>query len=359
MCYKMWKMANQVALFNHKGGVSKTTTSFNLGWMLAEQGHRVVLVDADPQCNLSGLVLGFRGEREFENFYAQETQRNIRAGLAPAFESQPKAIQAVDCVPVAGRDGLFLLPGHIGLSEYEVTLGIAQELSATLQALQNLPGAISYLLELTAAAHKADIVLIDLNPSLSSINQNLLMSSDFFLVPASPDYFSLMAMESLAKVLPRWHAWSERAKSSQVLAEATYPYPKKTPRLLGTVIQKFRPRRGAPTIGFQAWIDSISEKVQTRLYPELERLGMTLKLEDYQAVDGLWPSLCLSQIADFNTLIAKSQDASTPVFALTDAQLGSVGTVLLAEQGKREEFRSDFSDLATKVVNLTSHACCP
>ena len=51
-------MAIQVALFNHKGGVSKTTTSFNLGWMLAEQGHRVVMVDADPQCNLSGLVMG-------------------------------------------------------------------------------------------------------------------------------------------------------------------------------------------------------------------------------------------------------------------------------------------------------------
>ena len=166
----MWKMANQVALFNHKGGVSKTTTSFHLGWMLAEQGHRVVLVDADPQCNLSGLVLGFRGESEFEKFYAQETKRNIRAGLAPAFESQPKAIEAVDCVPVDGRDGLFLLPGHIGLSEYEVTLGIAQELSATLQALQNLPGSFAYLLELTAAAHKADIVLIDLNPSLSSIS---------------------------------------------------------------------------------------------------------------------------------------------------------------------------------------------
>ena len=52
-------MATQVALFNHKGGVSKTTTSFNLGWILAEHGHRVIMVDADPQCNLSGLVMGF------------------------------------------------------------------------------------------------------------------------------------------------------------------------------------------------------------------------------------------------------------------------------------------------------------
>ena len=352
-------MAIQVALFNHKGGVSKTTTAFNLGWMLAEQGHRVVLVDADPQCNLSGLVMGFRGESDFENFYATETKRNIRAGLTPAFESQPKAIEAVDCLSVKGRDGLFLLPGHIGLSEYEVTLGIAQELSATLQALQNLPGSISYLLELTAKRHDADIILIDMNPSLSSINQNMLMSSDFFLVPASPDYFSLMAMESLSKVLPRWHTWSDRAKTSPALADATYPYPKKTPRLLGTVIQKYRPRKGAPTIGFKKWIDSINERVQTRLYPSLHPLGMTLEPEAYKSVEGLWPDLCLSQIADFNTLIAKSQESNTPVFALTDAQLGSVGTVLRAERGKRDEFRNDFTELATKIDKLTSHESCP
>ena len=89
----MW--ATRIALFNHKGGVSKTTTTFHLGWMMASKGHRVVLVDADPQCNLSGLILGFKGEAEFENFYERESERNLRAGLAPAFESQPKAVEAV------------------------------------------------------------------------------------------------------------------------------------------------------------------------------------------------------------------------------------------------------------------------
>ena len=51
-------MAKRIALFNHKGGVSKTTTTFNLGWMLAQMGNRVILVDGDPQSNLTGLVLG-------------------------------------------------------------------------------------------------------------------------------------------------------------------------------------------------------------------------------------------------------------------------------------------------------------
>ena len=346
-------MAKRIALFNHKGGVSKTTTTFHLGWMLSQKGYRVVIVDTDPQCNLSGLVLGIHGEAEFETFYQSESGRNIRAGLAPAFESQPRAIEAVDCVPVTGRDGLFLLPGHIGLSEYEVTLGIAQEISGSIPTLWNLPGSLSYLLDVTAEHHDAHYMLIDMNPSLSSINQNLLMTSDYFIIPSSPDYFSVMAIESLSAVIPRWHALSERLKANPNLKTTTYPYPNKNPKLLGTIIQRFRPRKGAPTIGFQKWIDTINARVSNQLIPSLTPLGMLLSEDKYQEIDGLYPNLCLSQIADFNTLIAKSQDYQTPIFSLTDEQLAHVGTVLETDQAKMREFEELFAILADRVITLT------
>ena len=144
-------MVKKIAMFNHKGGVSKTTTTFHLGWMLAAKGQRVLLADADPQCNLTGLVLGDDDSGNgFEHWYEVEQDRNLKAGLAPAFDSLPRMMEPVDCYPIPQREGLFLLPGHIGLSEYEVTLGIAQELSASIQTLQNLPGAPSYLLDITA-----------------------------------------------------------------------------------------------------------------------------------------------------------------------------------------------------------------
>src|SRR5699024_8682474 len=162
-----------IALFNNKGGVSKTTTAFNLGWMLAEQGKRVVLVDADPQCNLTGMVMGFSSHTDLEDFYSQEPTRNIKAALRPAFESQPVPLKPVECIKVADREGLFLLPGHVGLAEYEVQLGLAQELTGSIQALQNLPGAIRHLYTITAEAADADYVILDLSPGLGSINQNI------------------------------------------------------------------------------------------------------------------------------------------------------------------------------------------
>jgi chromosome partitioning protein len=62
-------MSPIISLFNHKGGVSKTTTAFNLGWALAGRGKQVLIVDADPQCNLTGTVLGFDGISDFADFY--------------------------------------------------------------------------------------------------------------------------------------------------------------------------------------------------------------------------------------------------------------------------------------------------
>lgn len=350
-------MAKRIALFNHKGGVSKTTTTFNLGWMLAEKGHRVILVDADPQCNLTGMVLGYGGPTALEDFYEKESERNLRDGLAPAFESRPEPLKAVDCFPVKGQYGLFLLPGHIGISEYEVTLGIAQELSGSIQTLQNLPGSITRLLDLTSERHEADYVLIDLNPSLSSINQNLLMTSHCFIVPTNPDYFSAMAVQSLARVLPDWYKWAKRASELPVLQQAVYPFPQVTPKLLGTIVQNYRPRGGSPASAFQTWIDRINESVSGELFPELTKIGMALGQSMYEThkVNGF----CLAKIPDFNSLIAKSQEHQTPVYALTPQQLRQGGAVLATTVKSRDQFREIFSGMADKIVSLVAHVDSP
>src|SRR4051812_7446558 len=244
-------MAKTICLFNHKGGVSKTTTAFNLGWMMAIKGKRVLLADFDPQCNLTGMVMGFKGVDDLAAIYTGTPPNNIKDGLAPAFESQPRQIAPVQCVEVPGNNNLFLLPGHIGLAEYETTLGIAQELSGSLLALRNMPGSIRYLLDATAAKYEAEYVFVDMSPSLGPMNQNLLMTGDYFIVPLHPDYFSSMALDSLAKTLPRWKAWAVTAYSIDVLRSADYPFPEPHASFIGAVVQKYRPRSGKASSAFQ------------------------------------------------------------------------------------------------------------
>lgn len=349
-------MTAQICLFNHKGGVSKTTTAFNMGWMLAEKGKRVLLVDCDPQCNLTGMVLGFKGSTELPKLYKSKGINNIRDGLAPAFESRPSQLVPVKCQAVNGQPNMVLMPGHIGLAEYEVTLGIAQELSGSLVTLQNLPGSLRHLFQITAAKEKIDFIIIDMSPSLGAINQNLLMTSEYFLVPMAPDYFSVMATDSLASVMPKWKSWAVQAQVSPVLRKATYPFPVIYPKFLGTVVQKFRIREGqTPSAAFKKWIDEIEQGVKTKLLPALKASGMLLPPSAYTKAH-CGGGKALLQMSDFNGLIALSQKHKVPVFALDDQQLEQTGIVLARTKKSMGNFRTLFSDGADRILTLISHA---
>ena len=348
-------MAKQIALFNHKGGVSKTTTAFNLGWMLAKKGKKVILADCDPQCNLTGMVLGFKDAWDFASMKSKDV-RNIRDGLAPAFESRPALINPVICESIKGQPNMHLLPGHIGLAEYEVTLGIAQELSGSLVTLQNLPGSLHYLFCKTAEKYDADFILVDMSPSLGPINQNLLMTSDYFIVPMMPDYFSAMATDSLASILPKWSAWAREAKKLKVLKDAIYPFPDKTPKFLGMILQKFRPGRGKiPAVAFQNWIDQIKKGVEEKLIPVLRERDMLLPEKVYKKI-GFQIDQPLLQMAGFNSLIALSQKHKAPIFDLTDEQLERRGSVLEITRESMLRFRDLYDKGADRIIKLIEHA---
>ena len=348
-------MPVQIALFNHKGGVSKTTTCFHLGWMLAEKGKSVLLVDCDPQCNLTGMTLGFKDESELQAVYESKGKvRNIRDGLAPAFESRPELLKPVVCEDIPGRPGMYLLPGHIGLAEYEVTLGIAQELAGSLVTLQNLPGSLRYLFDKTAKSIGADIIIVDMSPSLGAINQNLLMTSDYFIVPMTPDYYSVMAVDSLAKVLPRWKGWADQARKNSTLAEASYPFPQVTPKFLGTVIQNYNVRKGKPASAFQKWIDKLNDGVRDNLVPTLKDKDMMLDDGIYQSC-GIEAGDAILQVSDFNSLIAASQKHQTPVFALRDEQLEQTALVWKQTKTSMGKFRESFGKAADVISGLLEH----
>jgi len=145
-----------ISFFNHKGGVGKTTTTFSLGWALADQGKKVLLVDGDPQCNLTGTVLGFDGDNDFEKFYLSHPRADINTCMSPVFNSRPHELNPGELVETK-REGLYLFMGHIDLADNESQLAVAISTGAALPALKNLPGSLCALIRMTA---KKNIILI-------------------------------------------------------------------------------------------------------------------------------------------------------------------------------------------------------
>lgn len=348
--YPIINMAKRIALFCHKGGVSKTTTTFNLGWMLADRGHKVLIVDADSQCNLTALVMG---EDKFEDFYKTGNLHNIKDALTPAFKSKAMLVEAVECF-TPSNSNLFLLPGHLGLSEYETTLSFAQTSPEAIFTLQNIPGAFSFLFAETAKKYEIDYILIDMSPSLGSINQNLLMTSDYFIIPTSPDYFSIMAIDSMSMVLPKWAIWADKFMSMDILTqEALYPLPIVKPRLLGAVVQRFSRRYGEATQQFQHFIDGINDRISGKLFPELVKKGMCFPQEHYDEILGK-NNIFLAKLPDFASLTPLSQKYNKAIFALEDCDIGQSGVVLDNLQKKQKNIKQTFSQFADYIQQLTT-----
>lgn len=345
--------AKKIAMFNHKGGVSKTTTTFNLGWKLSEQGKKVLIIDSDPQCNLTGLCLSLTHDANFEDFYEQSGVSNLKSALDPVFSGNPNPLVAANCYQFPNRDGLFLLPGHINVSEFDVPISIAQELTGSLRLVQNVPGAINELINLTSERYGFDYILIDMSPSVSAMNANLLMLSDYFIVPCSPDYFCNMAISSLTSVLPAWNATYSTIKNHPAFGDALYKFPTTTPKFIGTIQQRYRPRNGEPVKSFQAWIDIINKNVIQNLVPALRHSNMIIDENLFREVAVPDEPYNLVNISDFNSLIAQSQAYNTPVFRLDDEQIGQAGQVLENMKASRDRFNETFEALGRAVIGLT------
>ncbi len=343
-------MAILISLFNHKGGVSKTTTTFNLGWALADLGKKVLIVDGDPQCNLTGTVLGYNGHLDFEEFYNTYPDSDLNTCLEPSFKGLQKALQPATIISTNNKN-LFLLAGHIDLAENESQLAVALRTGSAIPALQNLPGSVTHLIRITADSKDIDFVLLDMSPSVGALNQCFLMGSDYFIVPTCPDYYCDQAIRSLARVLPKWN--DEIEKTSFRDTSLSYPLKEKPPQFIGTVSQRYRPRGGKPAASFQSWIDRIKDTTNTQLVPALSKMNMVISKAKFNAASTDDTPYNLANISDFNSLIAQSQKHNVPVFALSDNQIEQSGAVLETMKKNRQIFKKNFNKLAETVVDLT------
>ena len=336
-------MSKRIVFFNHKGGVSKTTTVYNLGWKLAEKS-KVLIVDGDPQCNLTSLIL----RDNFDKYYSDDETKNqnIKDGVEPAFSGRPVPISNVKCITADRNRNLFLMAGHANLAEYDASLTFAQTSNNAIATLQNLPGAFNELMELCEKEYDIEYTLIDLNPGLSAINQNLFLNSDYFVIPANPDPFSIMAIETLSTVLPRWGHWKNSA--TELFSNSAYSLRNGMPKFIGTIIQRFNIRNGKAAKPYRDNIDEIKTKVRNVLVPKLSVANMLISPNKYLDQD-----FCLEEIPDFGGLLPKSFEAGVPVYALDDGDINETGIVLDGLKSKSKDLNDKITSMATKIKVMT------
>jgi chromosome partitioning protein len=175
----------RIALMNQKGGVGKTTTTVNLGAALARRGLRVLLVDTDPQANLT-VHLDIRPEALERSVY------DLLLGRARLDE----------VLRPTGTLGLDVVPASLDLAGAEMELvsmvGREQVLREALDAALGPPGGAP---PAGSAVEPYDFVLVDCPPSLGLLAVNSLVAVREVIVPLQAEFFALQGMARLRDVV--------------------------------------------------------------------------------------------------------------------------------------------------------------
>jgi chromosome partitioning protein len=172
-------MARILSIANQKGGVGKTTTAINLGASLALADQRVLMIDVDPQANLTSGV-GLKG------------QSAPGGTIYEALTSD--AVDPADVVLPTSVSGLSIIPADRNLTGAEIDL-------------VPLPRRESRLRELTTAIRdRFDFIFIDTPPSLGLLTLNALVAADAVVIPLNCEYFALEGIADLVATLRRVRA---------------------------------------------------------------------------------------------------------------------------------------------------------
>jgi chromosome partitioning protein len=259
------KQAEVVAVTNMKGGVGKSTLTANLGWFCAAVGKRVLLIDLDPQFNLSQYVLGVS---RYEKLVKEKNptildifeQVGVSAVSTVAAKREPKA--AIVNVATWGQQKggrLDLVPSRL-------------ELAWTLRNPQFKEKPLARFIKMSSTEY--DIILIDCPPTESILTEAAYLSSGWVLVPVKPEFLSAIGLHLLARSLQEFKERNEESKLKVAGIVFNLSYPDKPEHQLST-------REVLRTAKENGWKVFDNQVRYSDSYPRGSRLGKPIFYTNY------------------------------------------------------------------------------
>ena len=343
-------MAKIIVLYNHKGGVSKTTTSFNLAHAIsAKLDTKVLLVDADPQCNLTELSLSKQIEaldRKIEET-GEENQlpgTTILDALRPRFNGDRPNVDVEKVQLIELQDPrVSLLRGDISLSEAEDILSQAHNMRTGTDIHQKRNYvALHDMLKRLAERSKFTHIIIDVGPSAGALTRACFLSADAFLVPVVPDRFNYQAVASLSTIISKWI--KENSGIVDDFRALGLNVPAGKPQFRGLIMQRYQRYAGEPKPAFKHWMERIPKRVLNQLLPSLvESASKDVVLES------CWNNPVVVEIPDFASLAPMMLTHGKPIWGLTERETGWSGSVWIGRKAEMDSLKTKFWSVVENI----------
>ena len=335
-----------ISFFNNKGGVGKTTLTGNVAAYFAlEKRKRVLIIDCDPQCNITQFVLGDIKTIDLywpEKGSKEETKSKTILDIVDPILSGDADINS-RVRPLrssSNRFGVDLIPGHPRFSMFE------DELSGAWAELPTgKPGGFrvtnwlrSYL---SSLEDSYDVVFVDVSPSLGALNRSVLLSSDRFVTPLGADAFSVLGIRNISRWMKGWIEYYEVAldQSERLNPGGLERY---------NILKDIPIKRGFLGFTLQQYIAKSKEGIRrpTKAYERI-LADIPEEITEYLSIFATHSdrSFHLGDVPNLYSLIPLAQSANSPIIAL-----GSKDGLVGSQFSQAARYRNIIGELSESIA---------
>jgi chromosome partitioning protein len=327
-----------LTFFNNKGGVGKTSLIYHLAWTFASLRKRIVIIDLDPQANLTAAFLD---EDDIEVIW---NQQNPGSTIYQCVKPLTGVSDIAEPVLQNIATDLYLLPGDVNLSGYEDALSAEWPNSMgdnNLYRPMRILSSFWQVMQMSAIKVQADMIMVDIGPNLGAINRSVLLATDYVVIPLGADLFSLQGLKNLGPTLRSWkNLWRKRLdnwnNSTEKKDVSDFQLPQGLMQPIGYLCQQHGVRLDRPVKAYDKWVQRI---------PDVYREYVLKASPSHDPIRQEDDPYCLATIKHYRSLIPMAQEHRKPIFNLTSAD-GAIG----AHAHAVRDAKKDFEQLAARIA---------